>query len=247
MRVFFLGLCLSFCSLLSAQTTRHVVGEHSIVKDSTGKQYSYEEWQAMLQNDYSIKAVNPNDAKTEFLLVKLSEKKAAERRALRNEAMERLPRPKESNFFRTGERLTLFNTTDINGKNVNLKNLKGKVIVLNFWFINCAPCRSEIPLLNALVDSFKTNDKVVFVAVALDDKLSIIDFLNKNPFNYTIIDNGRFIANRYAINLYPTHLIVDPEGKVYFHASGLATNTLHWIQKSINELLEKKETTAGTH
>jgi hypothetical protein len=39
--------------------------------------------------------------------------------------------------------------------------------------------------------------------------------------------------------LYPTHVIVDAEGKVYFHTSGLAVNTVYWINKSIKELLAK--------
>ena len=54
---------------------------------------------------------------------------------------------------------------------------------MNFWFINCPPCRAEIPELNKLVDSFKTNDKVVFIAVALDDKQSLETFLEQSPFN----------------------------------------------------------------
>jgi hypothetical protein len=43
------------------------------------------------------------------------------------------------------------------------------------------------------------------------------------------------------VRLYPTHVILDTEGKVYFHTSGLAMNTIYWIKKSIKELLVKAE------
>jgi hypothetical protein len=73
--------------------------------------------------------------------------------------------------------------------------------------------------------------------VALDSKNDLEKFLKQFPFNYTIVDNGRWIADKYGIRFYPTHVIIDTEGKVYFHTSGLAPNTVYWIKKSIEELL----------
>jgi thiol-disulfide isomerase/thioredoxin len=104
----------------------------------------------------------------------------------------------------------------------NQKDLVGKVVVLNFWFINCPPCRREMPELNELVEHYKAEKDVVFLAVALDMRYAIQEFLKTSPFNYNIIDNGRFIAGKYGINLFPTHVVVDRQGKILFHTSGYA-------------------------
>jgi len=82
----------------------------------------------------------------------------------------------------------------------------------------------------------------LFVGIALDAKNELQEFLEKTPFKYAIIDNGRFAADKFGIRFFPTHVIVDTEGKVYFHTSGLASNTVHWIKKSIEELLAKPGT-----
>jgi peroxiredoxin len=166
--------------------------------------------------------------------VKLSEKQQTDR-------MEKMPKPRESAFFKTGEKIAAFKTKDINGNKIDLKALEGKIVVLNFWFIGCSPCRMEIPDLNKLVDSFKANDKIVFIAIALDDKSSLKDFLRKLSFSYDIIDGGRFIADKYGVRSYPTHVIIDTEGKVYFHTTGLSTNTVYWLNRTIKELLSKSE------
>src|SRR5688572_27232831 len=47
-----------------------------------------------------------------------------------------------------------FSLTSIDGKQFQLSELKGKVIMLNFWFIACAPCVAEMPLLNQLVEEY---------------------------------------------------------------------------------------------
>ena len=154
--------------------------------------------------------------------------------------LEKMRKPRESAYFMNGEKFPSFKTTDIEGNKIDIKALEGKIIVLNFWFINCQPCRTEIPDLNKLVDSFKNNDKVVFIAVGLDDKGSIKDFLKIFPFSYSIVENGRFISSQYRINSYPTHVVIDQDLKVYFHTSGLAPNTVYWIRKSIGELLDKE-------
>lgn len=203
------------------------------MKDSAGKAYAPSVWQALyMKGGYELKPENPNDQNTSFLLVSLSEKEKEAR-------MERMPKPRESNYFKTGKKINLFTATDINGNKIDLNETAGKIIVINFWFTNCGPCRREIPELNKLVDSFTTNEKILFIGVALDNKDDLQRFLKQFPFNYTIIDDGRGIATQYGVKLYPTHLILDQEGKVYFHTSGLAPNTVYWIKKSINELLQK--------
>jgi thiol-disulfide isomerase/thioredoxin len=145
----------------------------------------------------------------------------------------------ESNFFKTGNKISSFNERDINGNKFNLKELAGKIVVLNFWFINCPPCRLEMPELNALTDKYRDNKEVVFIAIALDEKYDINEFLKTNPFRYNIIDNGRYLASRYGINSFPTNLVLDKQGKVLFHSSGYARNMVSWLEKSIEAGLKE--------
>jgi peroxiredoxin len=239
MKKVLLAACCIFLILASSAQAKFQLNENSVVKDSSGTVYPFNIWQALLQQDnYALKAVDPKNSQTEFLLVRLTEKQLANR-------SNKLVKPRESAFFKTGEKITLFNTSDMEGNKLNLKGLQGKIIVLNFWFVDCSPCRREIPELNNLVDSFRSNDKVLFIGVALDDKNSLEAFLQKTPFKYAIVENGRFITDKYGIRSYPTHLIIDTEGKVYFHTTGLGSNTVPWIRKSILELLNEKST-AGT-
>ncbi len=109
--------------------------------------------------------------------------------------MERLPKPSWSGAFRTGTKLADFRAVDINGNKYSLKDLGGKVVVLNFWFINCPPCRQEIPDLNEMVNRYKDNPDVIFLAIGLDEARTIRDFLRTQPFSYQIIDRGGYLAS----------------------------------------------------
>jgi len=201
----------------------------SVVKDSTGKVYPFETWRNMYWQGHEIKAVNPANPNTEFVITKLSEE-ALEKK------LSALPKPRESSYFKTNEKVANFTATDLDGKSINLKDLEGKIVVVNFWFINCAPCRIEMPELNALVDSFK-NDKIVFIAVALDKQNDLQKFLQTTSFKYRIVGDGGNIAAQYGVGSYPTHLILDKKGKAVFHTSGLAMNTIYWLKKAIKEQL----------
>ena len=193
------------------------------VKDSSGAVYTMEAWQKLVFSGKYGLQLQP-DKKT-ALLVRLPEGQLPQ--------FSNTSRPRESPFFKTGERIPSFNEKDMAGERFNLKEMTGKVVVLNFWFINCPPCRQEIPALNELVESYKNNPKVVFLAVALDEKNELEDFLKASPFNYHIISNGRFTTSKYGIMAYPTHVVLDKQGKLLFHTSGLEGGTLHWLKRSI--------------
>lgn len=212
--------------------TGRKLDESTVVRDSSGALYPYAIWTALLSKGFILKALEPKNEASEMLLVKLPDSVWAAR-------LDKMPPPRESPFFKTGQAFKYFKTTDINGEKIDLKDAKGKVIVLNFWFINCPPCRREMPDLNNLVDSFANNANVLFISIALDAKNQLEGFLKTSPFKYKVVDNGRFLTERYGINSYPTHVIIDQEGKVAFHTNGLATQTVSWLRKTITALLEK--------
>jgi thiol-disulfide isomerase/thioredoxin len=230
--LFFIFLVLAFFNSASAQNkVKAKLTETTSVKDTAGTPIPFEVWKNLaMSSDISLRPENPSDENSPFIIYRLTKEQ-------KQKMMESLPRPTESKAFKTGVNFSSFNETDINGNRYKTKDLKGKVIVLNFWFINCPPCKMEIPELNELVAAYKENKDVIFIAIALDEKYEIKEFLKRSPFNYNIIDRGTSLASSYRVTSFPTHVVIDKEGKIKFHTMGLAKNTVHWLKKSIEEVL----------
>lgn len=115
-----------------------------------------------------------------------------------------------------GDKIPFFSFTDIHGNIFNNVNTKGKVIVVNCWFINCNPCVKEMPDLNLLLEQFKGRTDIEFIALAFDSKTDIKQFLKKHEFKYNIIpDMEEYLLKDLRISGYPTHIIVGKNGKIF--------------------------------
>ncbi len=234
------SLLVLFISLLTmgqtADKNAATLTETSIVKDTIGTEYPYSIWSKLLYTGhYNMNPENPRQANSAFIITRLSDS-AFEKR------MTAMEKPAESNFFKTGTIFSPIKAKDIDGNKINTKDLAGKTIVLNFWFINCPPCQLEMPELNKLSETYKADTSIVFIGVALDQPVDIREFLRTHPFGYKIIADGKYISNQYKLSSYPTNVVVAPDGNVYFHTTGLAMNTLYWLKRSITELKQKMQT-----
>lgn len=222
---------------VNAQTrTITKLDENTIVKDSSGTVLPYAIWQKLMQTgEYNIRKPQGSE---EFVAYKMNaaEKIRADER--KRTAMLNMPKPRQAASLKEGEKFKGEKFTDINGNKFDLKTSIDKIYVINFWFINCPPCKQEIPELNKVVEKYKGNKEVVFIGIALDSKTELKDFLKTTSFNYSIVDDGKYYAQKYEIDGYPTHLIVGKDGLIKFSTIGLAGNTVFWIEKTIAEQLK---------
>ena len=83
-----------------------------------------------------------------------------------------------------------FSVTTIDGKTYDSAKLRGKIIVVNLWYINCPNCFEEIKQLNKLVDDYQAEQNVIFLGLATDNAAKLKTFLNKNPFKYQIVPSA---------------------------------------------------------
>lgn len=119
---------------------------------------------------------------------------------------------------------------------------RGKITVINYWFLGCKPCRMEIPFLNELVKKYQDNQEVQFIAITLDKPEVINKFLKEgNIFNYQIVGNGQKAANKSRVLSYPTHFVVDQNGKIAEEWHNYTPTTVVEISQKIDELLDKSK------
>ena len=118
-----------------------------------------------------------------------------------------------------------FNFVELNGRKLGNETILGKIVVLKCWFIKCQQCVEEIPYLNELVNSYKKRKDIEFISFALDDKPKLKEFLVKKKFSYTIIANQKdFIEDKLNIGMYPTHILVNKDGKIVKVVNGVITD-----------------------
>lgn len=136
----------------------------------------------------------------------------------------------------------LFSLEDVDGNKHDLSQLKGKVVVLNFWFIGCAPCKKEMPHLNTLVKEFKGKD-VVFLAFEVNNNdASKVKAVTKNNFDYVQIPTTRKdLPQLYKISTYPTSYVIDQKGIVRYALAGYNPFKLPEIGRTIERLLKGKK------
>ena len=139
-----------------------------------------------------------------------------------------------------------FNLTSLSEKNFKLSELKGKYVVLNFWFIHCAPCVKEIPQLNKLVSTYGKGN-FVFLALTYDNKYDLDSFLKKKPFTYNIIPKSLPVIMKFhtpgADVAFPTHVVINPKGEIEFRSEG--SSGLAPLQKELKKLAALKEPAAA--
>jgi peroxiredoxin len=105
-----------------------------------------------------------------------------------------------------------FKLVTLNGDTIISKQTEGKIVVLNFWFIDCHPCITEIPGLNKLVAEYKSKN-VEFLAITWEASKRIKEeFLVKYKLDFKIIPGaGKYISKANGSG-YPTTYILDTKG-----------------------------------
>ncbi len=136
----------------------------------------------------------------------------------------------------TGTQAKHFNRQDLDGNTISLADLKGKVVVINFWFTQCPPCKIEIPDLNQLKANYSPT-AVEFLAISFDAADDIQAFLEKTPFDFKIIPNAREIIKDYDIFVYPTTLVIDQSGYVLDTKMGGSTKIMTELKTVIDQAL----------
>ncbi|MBU4267736.1 MAG: TlpA family protein disulfide reductase [Acidobacteria bacterium] len=110
-----------------------------------------------------------------------------------------------------------FETKDIAGKAVKLSDLKGKVVLLDFWATWCPPCRVEIPNLLGIFRQFKNKD-FILISVSLDRDLQAArKFVKDKEMDWVHIINmeaGREIATLYQVEYIPSTFVIGRKGKI---------------------------------
>lgn len=139
--------------------------------------------------------------------------------------------------FMLNQQANNFELQNLVGNSINLESLKGEVVLLNFWFVGCKPCIMEMPELNELVEEFKP-EGVKFLAIGLDNVARVNKFLETHEFNYELLPNGRRVATDYGIFSYPTHLLINEEGKVIFSQVGYFPGLKYALRKQLKDALK---------
>jgi len=134
-----------------------------------------------------------------------------------------------------------FAFTGLDGKLYSLSDLKGKIVVLNFWFTQCGGCIAEMADLNELKQNYNGKD-VVFLGITFDDKSKINTFLAKHKFDYTILPNARKACLDYYIYDYPTSIVIDRNGIVKYINNSIGANIKSELTKAIDEVKNDRYT-----
>ncbi|MFN4313534.1 MAG: redoxin domain-containing protein [Chitinophagaceae bacterium] len=115
---------------------------------------------------------------------------------------------------------------NLEGKKVDMKDLRGKVVVVDFWATWCGPCIASFPGMQRAQNKFKENPNVKFVFVdtwesAEDKKKNAADFITKNKYDFDVLlDTEDKVVEQFKVEGIPTKFVIDPTGKLRFKAVG---------------------------
>lgn len=130
-------------------------------------------------------------------------------------------------FVRDPDPAPDFKAKDLDGKDVSLEPLKGKVVLLNFWATWCGPCRAEIPSLVELQTHYKDRLQIVGMVVD-DDEQAIRDVVKSESINYPVALTSPDVRMAYGgIAALPTVFVINTEGRVVQKHVGLFNPALY--------------------
>jgi peroxiredoxin len=116
-----------------------------------------------------------------------------------------------------------FTLADLQGKAWHLQDLRGKVVLVNFWATWCPPCRKEMPDLDALYNKFKDRGFVV-LAISDEEAAKVSPFIAQRKISYPVLlDPGRKVNHAFIVEGIPKSFVYDRGGKMVAQSIDMRT------------------------
>lgn len=140
----------------------------------------------------------------------------------------------------TGEVAPNWTLYDANGKKMSLTQLKGKVVMMDFFFIGCGPCMRSLKPLNNLHEKYKNQNVAMASITDRDSKKSILEFQQQYKIKNPIYIHADDVVKSYHVTGFPTFYFINKEGKIAAIIEGYEDNFEEKAISIINDLLSKK-------
>ncbi len=116
-----------------------------------------------------------------------------------------------------------FTLLDLQGKPWHLRDLKGKVVLVNFWATWCPPCRKEMPDLQALYDKYKDQGFLV-LSISDEEAAKVSPFIAERKISYPVLlDPGRKVNDGFIVEGIPKSFVYNREGKMVAQSIDMRT------------------------
>ncbi len=119
-----------------------------------------------------------------------------------------------------------FSLKSLDGSTVKLSDLKGKIVVIDFWATWCGPCKASFPALQKITDKYKNNPNIVILTldtweqVKGDERTAKVkEFIELKKYTFTVLFDEDYVT-KYEVSGIPTKFIVDRYGKIQFKTIG---------------------------
>ena len=127
----------------------------------------------------------------------------------------------------------------LNTSNINLKQMKGEIIFVNFWATWCPPCRAEMPMIQNLFDDYKEN--VNFIFVTNENWTKVETFFEKNKYNLPVYNSVSLAPQLFLeTNSIPASYLIDSNGNIVIDKVGAADWNSDKVRELLDNLLKEK-------
>jgi peroxiredoxin len=149
-------------------------------------------------------------------------------------------------YVKRGDKVPSFRIRDIDGNEFSTGQLRGKVVLLNFFATWCGPCILELPHIQQIWKSHRDNDDFALLVIGREETdTAVRDFRATRELSFPLAaDTDRMVYGLFAKELIPRTYLIAKDGTICFESTGYVEDDLVALSKEVTKQLRRKHDTA---